>query len=116
MNFTFTITEAEDVKVLHIHGKILDNQNDSILLSELGKVDKSQKWIFDLAKLETVNSSGLNLLLKCFAKIRTQGGELMFCSPTPSVDKLFTITKLNTVFLLVPNIEEGIKQLSTTTV
>ena len=57
----------------------------------------SQKIIIDLEKLEYINSSGLNVILNIFTRIRNANGELVICHVNEKLQKLLVITKLHDI-------------------
>lgn len=116
MSFTFKEEKHGDVNIIFIEGKILENQEDNPLLVEIGSDLSAQKWLLDLSKMTTMNSSGINLFIKCFTRVRNHGGEMVFCSIPDSIKKLLIITKLDTIFTICADIESGLKQLNTTQV
>lgn len=69
----------------------------------LGKM----KFVLDLAGLEYMNSTGLNILLRQFTRIRNNGGELLLGTMSGKVSQLLVITKLNAVFKVYPSTDEA---------
>ena len=60
-----------------------------------------------MSKVSYINSSGLNLLVRLLTKVRNKGGELVLISISESVEKLFFITKLNSIFTICANVMEA---------
>lgn len=56
-----------------------------------------RNFVLDLAAVDYMNSTGLNLLLRMFTKVRNSGGELLLGSMNSKVSQLLVITKLNSV-------------------
>ena len=54
--------------------------------------------VIDLAKVTTVDSSGLGTLVAGFASLEKSGGRLKLANLSPKIAELMTITKLYTVF------------------
>jgi anti-sigma B factor antagonist len=55
-------------------------------------------FVVNLADVPYIDSFGLGQLLTIRASIRSRGGQLILLRPTDHVQKLFQITKLNSVF------------------
>jgi anti-sigma B factor antagonist len=55
-------------------------------------------FVLNLADVPYIDSFGLGQLLTIRTSIRSRGGQLILLRPTDHVQKLFQITKLNTVF------------------
>jgi anti-sigma B factor antagonist len=47
------------------------------------------------------------LLVRLLTKVRNKGGELVLISISESVEKLFFITKLNSIFTICANVMEA---------
>jgi anti-anti-sigma factor len=101
------------VVIISLKGKILsENCFDDISEDIDNKIKNgAKKFLLDLEEVSHINSSGLNILLRLFTKIRTKGGELIMINPSKMVNQLFIISKLNTVFKIGANKEEALKQL-----
>ena len=101
------------VVIISLKGKILtENCFDEISEKIDSKIEGGKKkFLLDLADVSHMNSSGLNILLRLFTKIRNKGGELIMIKPSKVVNQLFIISKLNTVFKIGANKEEALKQL-----
>ncbi len=102
MEFSFEIQEHEGSTIFLLNGKLL-NDGDSLNLNDAidQEIDSgSNQLIFDLSKLESCNSSGLNVLIRTLTKTRTKNGDTVVCSVNKNLDKLFAITKLNEIFSL----------------
>ncbi|MFQ3575239.1 MAG: STAS domain-containing protein [Cytophagales bacterium] len=54
--------------------------------------------VFDLENLRYMNSSGIGVLITAHTKLKNNKGELILLKPNDQINKLLTITKLNTIF------------------
>ena len=111
MAFLFEMKELKGSLLFIFNGK-LTNESDSISLNE--KIDKEistghHKLIFDLSDLHQCNSSGLNTMVRTLTKARTANGDLVLCNLNAALNKLFTITKINEIFRIYPNLEDAVK-------
>ena len=54
--------------------------------------------VVDLARMDFVDSTGLDVLVGAQKRLRQRGGELVLRSPRPAARKVLEITRLDTVF------------------
>ena len=65
------------------------------------------KFVLNLREVTDIDSSGLGELIKAYASVRRQGGELKFFNLTRKVQELFQLTKLNEVFEVIEDEREA---------
>ncbi|RFC55250.1 STAS domain-containing protein [Brumimicrobium aurantiacum] len=114
MSLSIDIEIESSVCCLIFSGTIL-SQNEAIEAVDLveEKIHEGFKnFIIDLKDLKQINSSGLNLLLRMFTRIRNKGGELILTNANKTVSTLFKISKLNTVFKISADKQTAINQLN----
>jgi anti-sigma B factor antagonist len=66
-------------------------------------------FVLNLANVTYIDSFGLGQLITIWTSIRSKGGQLILLRPTDYVQKLFQITKLNSVFLISGEEVEAIR-------
>jgi len=110
MAFSYQLTEKEGTAVLTMEGRLVDKAEAvevSLEVEEaLGKGTK--RFVIDLAKLEYMNSTGLNILINLMNKTRNLGGDAVITGATPRIQSLFTVTKLHTVFTMKATTAEAL--------
>ncbi len=112
--FDFTITEKNNHWVVDLKGRMMDTESIKELITEVEEaLKKHNKIILNLEQLEYLNSSGLNTLISILTKSRVIGGETIITNVPETVNKLFIISKLNTVFEIRNSVEEAEKELIT---
>jgi anti-sigma B factor antagonist len=57
-----------------------------------------RKFLFNLAKVDFVNSTGIGIMTSTYSTISSAGGELKLCSANSKVNKIMMVTKLLEVF------------------
>ncbi len=57
-----------------------------------------KSFIFDLSGLNSINSSGLGILISCLKKIKSSNGSLRITNANEKIMNIFKLTKLNNVF------------------
>ncbi len=112
--FDFTIKEKNNHWVVDLKGRMMDTESIKELIAAVEEaLNKHNKIILSLEQLEYLNSSGLNTLISILTKSRVKGGETIITNVPESVNKLFIISKLNTVFEIRNSVEEAEKELIT---
>jgi anti-sigma B factor antagonist len=66
-------------------------------------------FVIDLSQLKLMNSVGLSFLIAVLTKSRNAGGETIITSVSDKISQLLTITKLNSIFIVCDNLEEGLE-------
>jgi anti-sigma B factor antagonist len=89
---------VSDIVVLDLAGRlwILDLPLWDMVNGILGK--GWHNFILNLASVDYIDSSGLGQLISIWTSIRSRGGHMTLVNPTKDVNRLFQITRLNTVF------------------
>lgn len=62
--------------------------------------DGIKSFTFDLSKLNSINSSGLGILISCLKKVKDSGGSLRIDNVNEKILNIFKLTKLDNVFEL----------------
>ncbi|MBK8551531.1 MAG: STAS domain-containing protein [Ignavibacteria bacterium] len=57
-----------------------------------------KSFTFDLSRLNTINSSGLGILISCLKKVKDSGGSLKIINVNEKILNIFKLTKLDNVF------------------
>ncbi len=65
--------------------------------------------LIDLKGVEYIDSTGFSCLLSCHRESKNNYGTIKFASPEPAVRNLFEVLRLNTVFEISTNTDEGIR-------
>jgi anti-sigma B factor antagonist len=109
MAFTFEIEKEAAFPVLCLQGNLLERNEAQELLEETNEViaNETNKIIIDLEELDYINSSGLNVILNIFTRVRNANGELVICHVNEKLKKLLVITKLHDVIKQTNSREEA---------
>lgn len=113
MKFTYNILKEENINIISMEGELIDkSQATGLLLSIDEKIEnKELKLVFDLKALKYLNSSGLNVLINVLTKCRKAGGEVVIANLSERVNKLFIMTKLNSIFTITDSQEKAVAKL-----
>ena len=105
-----SIKDSSSVTVIELEGSVLGGPDATALNDTLHKlVEKGKKKVLlDLSGVQTMNSSGLGMLLNALTTVRNAGGELKLAAASKKIESLLVITKLSTVFELHPTVKKAI--------
>jgi anti-sigma B factor antagonist len=113
MTFNYSTTQQEGIIIYKLEGEIIDKSQTVELTEQINKMISSGKKniVLELSGLRYMNSSGLNVLVGILTKARNAGGEVLVCNISAKVRELLVVTKLDTIFHILPSVEEAIKKL-----
>jgi len=102
--------EASGVTVIALDGNVLGGPDAPALNDALHKLieKKKKKVLVDLSGVQSMNSSGLSMLIGALQTMRNSGGELKIAAASKKIESLLVITKLSTVFELFPTVKQAI--------
>lgn len=111
MVFEFTIDQQGQKAVFALSGNLVDKSQASELIDKAGELAAAgcNKWAIDLESLIYMNSSGLNTLIQLLTKARVGGGEAVLFNLNKKINELILITKLHTLFKVVPSKKEAME-------
>lgn len=110
MSLKFQQRIIDDVLIADLSGKLIEKSQVDELDRWITDQIEQQKhnFVFNLNDMDYINSTGLNLFIQLFTRIRNNGGELVFCCVPEKINKLLLITKLNKIFNIKPKEEEAL--------
>ncbi|MFI5252648.1 MAG: STAS domain-containing protein [Bacteroidota bacterium] len=103
--------EVDAIVVLSLNGSVMGGPDASALNDELHKLvaKKKKKVVLDLSGVQSMNSSGLGMLIGALTTMKNAGGELKIAAPSSKIENLLVITKLTTVFELYPSVKKAVE-------
>lgn len=109
----YTITDKENYTLISVSGRLIEKSQADGLIKEFEDLNDNgkKKYLMDLAALDYVNSTGLNLLIGMFTQARNAGGELVIGGISPKVKKLMVMTKLDSIFKIYDSADEAAENL-----
>lgn len=113
-DFSFDKVKENGTVIYQVYGKLIDTDDIETFTNDAKKEikDGNVKIIICLEKLNFLNSSGLNGLINILTKSRNNEGDTIICSLSENIQKLFLITKLNTVFTIADSKKEAIEKIN----
>lgn len=67
--------------------------------------------VIDMASIELINSSGLGMLVSILTSVRKSGGSVKLAAVPANAMHLLEITRLNTVFEVIPTVDDAVAKL-----
>lgn len=93
------------VALVHVRGELDFNTTPVLVGAIAGLPEPGQCIILDLAKLTFCDSSGLGALIAAHKAAAAGGGRLYLADVTPSVLTAITVTSLDQLFALRPDVD-----------
>lgn len=102
--------ENPSIQVMEIQD-LFDEIENRVILKEIEQKINSgfHNFVFDLKKLNFVNSVGINFLIAALRKSEQAGGKLALANSSPQIQKLLEITRLKPFFSLQPSVSDALQ-------
>lgn len=100
---------APDITLLELAGKISlgrESQKIETVVQDLLR-QNDNKIIFDVSRVDHMDSTGIGILAYCFGTLNRSGGEMRITGASGKVLHLLQITRLDNVLPLCGSIEEA---------
>jgi anti-sigma B factor antagonist len=111
MNYSHEIVNG--ALILKLSGDLIGENHGPELISIIND-SINNDVIFcaiDIHEVRYINSSGIGVLITILTKFRNKGGEVVLIKPSESVEKLLIITKLSSIFTIVPDLDHALNEL-----
>ena len=93
-----------NVAVVCLQGRIVNGETSS-LREAVGSQLNGSAVVLDLARVSTIDASGLGLMLALRRQAEAKGVGLKLMNVSKFVKQVFEITRLDTVFEVIPRVE-----------
>lgn len=99
-----------DVVIIKLEGDVMGGPEAVKLNEEMNRLldEKSLKAVINLSEVHRMNSSGLGILINALTMFQQNDGDLKLAGPTPLVQNLLKITRLNNLFESYDTVEAAI--------
>jgi anti-sigma B factor antagonist len=113
MTFSYSTSQQEGITIFTLEGDIIDKNQATALVEQISNLIAKGKnhIVLELSGVKYMNSSGLNILVNILTKARSAGGDVTVCKLSKKVEELLVVTKLDTIFKILPSVEEAVKKL-----
>lgn len=107
------IERTNDMTVVTLTGDRLDSNNTAELKRDLASLlETNSVVVFDLNRLQFVDSSGLGAILTCLRELNAHGGKLALCAMSKQVRALFELVRMHRVLDIYDTREEALRALT----
>lgn len=102
--------DVNGITVIQLEGSVLGGPDASALNDTLHRLTekRKKKIVVDLSGVESINSSGLSMLITGLTTMKNAGGDLKIAAASKKIASLLVITKLSTVFEMHPTVKKAI--------
>ena len=88
-----------NITVVTCRGRIVDGPEAAVLQQQLKDLLPERRYIvLDLAEVNSIDSSGLGLLVRLLMRIQSVHGHLKLCGVQANIGELLRVTRLGTIF------------------
>ena len=110
MPLTIAQRSSSNVVILDLNGRlwILDLPLRDLMNRLLS--ERHRHFVLNLARVDYIDSSGLGQLISIWTSIRSKSGHMTILQPTKRVQRLFEITRLNSVFEIADDEADAIEK------
>jgi anti-sigma B factor antagonist len=104
------VNEVDGAQIAALNG-ILDETSHDVFETWLHPLitERGTRLIVDLAGVPRVTSAGLSLLVTLVARANTKGSNVVLAAPTPFVESVIGVTRLDQFFAMAPTVEQAIQ-------
>jgi anti-sigma B factor antagonist len=101
-----------DIVVLELVGRItLGNLSQQVEWAVESLIrENEKKIIFDLSRLDRIDSTGIGILVMCSSKLKRAGGELRVAGAQGIVEQVMKLTNLDRILALYPTPEAAAEE------
>ena len=112
--FGLTVSDRDGAKIFHLTGRLMDQQQADHLMEVLDehlKDNDGTSVVLDMGDLVYMNSTGLNIMISVLTRTRKAGGKVLLAAVSHGVRQLFVVTKLDTVFPILDNVDLALAEI-----
>jgi anti-sigma B factor antagonist len=111
MIMKFKIEELNGVQIVRLEGKIMGGPEEKALvdLKTTFVGEGKYKVVFDLHKVDWINSTGIGLFIGFLTTLRNQGGDLRLAEVPRAVYSLIDKCRLTTILQSYTSVDEAVR-------
>lgn len=113
VSLEINLEKEQDVLTVFLRGELDHHTSDKVREQVSAAIEKHQiqKLVLDLEGLNFMDSSGLGVILGRYKQIKQLNGEMVVCSISPSVERLFNMSGLFKIIGMEPTKDDALKRL-----
>ena len=101
--------DAGGVAIVTVPGEYLDASVAEEFKRDAAPVlDANPRAVFDLSRLQFIDSAGVGALLSCLRRVSAANGDLKLCGLSPAVRAVFDLARMHRLFDIFPTREEAV--------
>ncbi|MBB6455307.1 stage II sporulation protein AA (anti-sigma F factor antagonist) [Salirhabdus euzebyi] len=113
MSLSVQFESKNDVLLVRLSGELDHHTSESLKAKWQGEIEKGniKHVVVNMETLSFMDSSGLGVMLGRYKEIKQFGGEMVVCSVSPAVKRLFDLSGLFKIVRLEENEEFALRSL-----
>ena len=117
MNMTISTRQVGSITILDIGGRIVLREESASVRDVIRNLlnNEHQQIVFNLGRVDYIDTIGLGSLVGAFMTVRKQGGDLKLLNLPEKFADVMQITKLYTVFDIINDEAVAVKSFSQST-
>ena len=117
MNMTISTRQVGSITILDIGGRIVLREESASVRDVIRNLlnDEHKQIVFNLGRVDYIDTIGLGSLVGAFMTVRKQGGDLKLLNLPEKFADVMQITKLYTVFDIINDEAVAVKSFSQST-
>ena len=104
---SWEIKEEGKLLTVAVEGRLVAAVAPDLREDILGKMTEGVNVLFDLSRMNHIDSSGLGALVQILQKAKAGGGKVILAALQPGPKIVFDITKVSRVFEIVPTVADA---------
>ena len=104
---SWEIKEEGKLLTVAVEGRLVAAVAPDLREDILGKMTEGVNVLFDLSRMNHIDSSGLGALVQILQKAKAGGGKVILAALQPGPKIVFDITKVSRVFEIVPAVADA---------
>ena len=104
---SWEVKEEGKLLTVAVDGRLVAAVAPDLREDILGKMTEGVNVLFDLSRMNHIDSSGLGALVQILQKAKAGGGKVILAALQPGPKIVFDITKVSRVFEIVPTVADA---------
>lgn len=107
----YKLKEIGGVQVVQLEGKIMGGPEDKTIIDLKNALVEEAKFkvVFDLGKVDWINSQGIGLFIGVLTTMRNRGGDLRLANVPRTIFSLIDKCRLTTILQSYESYEDAVK-------
>jgi len=104
----------QGISLVQLSGTLTSTNSNGLVAQFTAWLDRHApaRCVFELSKLEMMDSSGIGSIVTCLHKVKKLGGELCLAAAQGKTATVLAIARLDLIFKLYPTVDDAIQALA----